>query len=119
MQHLLFLAHRIPYPPTKGDKVRSYHLLRHLTSRYRVHLGAFVDDEADLAHADTLKSLCETCHLVRLKPRTAKIRSLAGFVSGDPLTLAYYRSADMRRWVKEELRQAPIEKVLVFSAAMA
>ena len=44
MRHLLYLVHRIPYPPTKGDKVRSYHLLRYLCTRYRVHLGAFVDD---------------------------------------------------------------------------
>ena len=33
MQELLFLAHRIPYPPNKGDKIRSYHLLRYLSSR--------------------------------------------------------------------------------------
>ena len=30
MARLLYLVHRLPYPPNKGDKVRSYHLLRHL-----------------------------------------------------------------------------------------
>jgi len=43
MDGLLFLAHRIPFPPNKGDKIRSFHLLRHLSKRYAVHLGAFVD----------------------------------------------------------------------------
>lgn len=119
MQHLLFLAHRIPYPPTKGDKVRSYHMLRHLCSRYRVHLGAFVDEEADFAHAGALRELCEDSHLVRLNPALAKIKSLAGLFSGDPLTLPYYASADMRRWVEQGLRTSPIRAVLVFSAAMA
>src|SRR5439155_15186872 len=28
MESLLFLAHRLPYPPNKGDKVRSYHMLQ-------------------------------------------------------------------------------------------
>ena len=30
MGNLLYLVHRLPYPPNKGDKVRSYHLLKHL-----------------------------------------------------------------------------------------
>ena len=49
METLLFLSHRLPYPPNKGDKVRSYHLLRHLTQRYRVVLGTFIDDPTRLA----------------------------------------------------------------------
>jgi len=119
VQSLLFLAHRIPYPPTKGDKVRSYHLLKYLAGRYRVHLGAFVDDAADLEHAGALRELCEECHLVRLNPTLAKVKSLAGLVSGEPLTLPYYRSASMRQWVNELLRATPVQGVLVFSAAMA
>jgi sugar transferase (PEP-CTERM/EpsH1 system associated) len=119
VQHLLFLAHRIPYPPTKGDKVRSYHLLNYLASRYRVHLGAFVDDKADLAHVNAVGKLCEECHLVALNPVLAKVKSLLGLVSGEPLTLRFYRSASMRQWVNRVLREAPIQRVLVFSSAMA
>ena len=47
MEHLLLLIHRIPYPPNKGDKIRSYHLLKHLARHYRVHLATFVDDPDD------------------------------------------------------------------------
>jgi len=54
---LLFLAHRIPYPPDKGDKVRSYHFLRHLAERYRLFLGTFIDDAADLPHRARLEAL--------------------------------------------------------------
>jgi hypothetical protein len=35
MANLLYLVHRLPYPPNKGDKVRSYHLLQHLAARHR------------------------------------------------------------------------------------
>lgn len=44
---MLYLVHRMPYPPNKGDKVRSYHLLKHLVSKHRVFLGTFIDDPAD------------------------------------------------------------------------
>ena len=47
MTEILYLVHRLPFPPNKGDKIRSYHLLRFLASRYKVHLGCFVDDKDD------------------------------------------------------------------------
>ena len=40
---LLLLCHRIPFPPNKGDKIRTYHLLKYLVSHYEIHLGAFID----------------------------------------------------------------------------
>jgi hypothetical protein len=42
---LLFLAHRAPFPPDRGDKIRSYHVLRYLMTRARVHLVAFGESE--------------------------------------------------------------------------
>ena len=119
MQQLLYLVHRIPYPPNKGDKVRSYNLLKYLAGRYRVHLGAFVDDDADFAHVPALRELCGECHLVKLNPVLAKAKSLVGLVTGEPLTLPYYRSAAMHRWVQQLLRTTRLQGAVAFSAAMA
>ena len=119
LPHLLFLAHRVPYPPTKGDKVRSYHLLKFLATRYRVHLGAFVDDTADFQHLGVLRGLCESCQLIGLNPPSARIKSAVGFLTGEPLTLPYYRSAAMRRWVDGVMQAVRPDAILVFSAAMA
>ena len=47
MDDVLYLVHRIPFPPNKGDKIRSFHILKHLAERYSVHLGTFVDDPID------------------------------------------------------------------------
>ena len=58
MGNLLYLVHRLPYPPNKGDKVRSYHLLKHLLANHRVFLGTFIDDPADEQHIDMLRSMC-------------------------------------------------------------
>ena len=55
MESILFLAHRLPFPPNKGDKVRSYHFLKHLAARYRVFLGTFVDDPLDWKHVEKLR----------------------------------------------------------------
>jgi len=119
MEDLLFLTHRIPYPPNKGDKIRSYHLLKHLTQRYRVHLGTFIDDPDDWRHVDHVKDLCGKTHFARLKPNSARLRCLDGLMTNQPLTLGYYRNAGLQAWVEQVLNELPIKCVLVFSSAVA
>lgn len=119
MEPLLFLAHRIPFPPNKGDKIRSHHLLRHLAAHYHVHLGTFIDDRADAGHAHALDTLCASQCVLTLHPPLATLRSAAGFLSGEPLTRPYYRSGKLKRWVCQTVSEKKIRKAVVFSAAMA
>ncbi|HKW36431.1 MAG TPA: TIGR03087 family PEP-CTERM/XrtA system glycosyltransferase [Burkholderiales bacterium] len=119
MKELLFLAHRIPYPPDKGDKIRSFHLLRHLAPRYTVHLGAFIDDARDWSHVASVKEMCGETRFVALQPGRAKARSLAALATGEPLTLRYFHDAALSRWVADLLAARRIERALVFSSAMA
>ena len=119
MQDFLFLAHRIPYPPNKGDKIRSYHFLKYLTASYNVHLGTFIDDPNDWQYTDKLDAICaETCYL-KLNPLQAKIKSLQGLLTGDALSLPYYKSQAMQDWVDKTIKDHAIKKVLIFSSVMA
>lgn len=119
MANLLYLVHRLPFPPNKGDKVRSYHLLRHLLQKHRVFLGTFIDDPDDEQHLPTLKALCPDLHVERIAPRQARLMSATGLLRGEALTLAYYRSAGMRRWVEQVAAAHELQASVVFSGAMA
>lgn len=119
MARLLYLVHRLPFPPDKGDKVRSYHLLRHLVREHEVHLGTFVDDPQDLAHVQTLRQWCAQVHAVPLDPARARLASLRGLFRAEPLSLAYYRHREMSRWVRRVMRETPPQAALVFSSSMA
>jgi sugar transferase (PEP-CTERM/EpsH1 system associated) len=119
MEELLYLVHRFPYPPNKGDKIRSYHLLKHLSQSYRIHLGAFIDDEQDLKYVDTVKALCDETCLVNLHPTSARLRSAYGLISSQPLTLPYYADTRLQDWVNSVLERRPIKNILIFSSAMA
>lgn len=119
MEPLIFLVHRIPYPPNKGDKIRSYHILRFLAAHYRVHLGAFVDHPEDWRHAETLQAHCASLHLEPLPRLRGAARALGGLVRGQPLTVPYYASSRMRRWVQGIVGRTGARRLLAFSAAMA
>ena len=116
---ILMLAHRIPYPPNKGDKIRSFHLLRALAERFRVHLATFIDDPHDERFVPELSRWCAS-HCVRpLSPRASRIRALRGFLSGEPLSVAAYRDAEIGRWIDATIQRERIQAVVVFSSAMA
>jgi len=119
MSNLLYLVHRLPYPPNKGDKVRSYHLLKHLAARHRVFLGTFIDDPQDEAYVEAVREYCADLHLVRLKPHLARLLSLRGLLGNEPLTLPYYRHAGLQDWVDRTLREQQIDAALIFSSVMA
>ena len=116
---ILYLVHRLPYPPNKGDKVRSYHLLKHLAARHEVHLGTFIDDPDDEQHLPRVRELCTSLHVARLHPRSAKLLSLRGLLSGEALSLPYYRDAGLQAWVDEAAARVGFDAVVVFSGVMA
>ena len=119
MDSLLFLAHRLPFPPNKGDKVRSYHFFRHLAGRYRVFLGTFIDDPADWEHLESVQGHCAGMHVEALTPWTKRARSAAGLLTGEPMTLPCFRSARLHRWVMEVADRERISCAFAFSSPMA
>ena len=119
---ILFLAHRIPFPPDRGDKIRSWHLLQHLSRIARVHLACFADDEADLAHLPALREALGD----RLGEVHAEIRSSGKAMPGAkalfqhaPLSLALFDSQRLRAFVRETLAKGSIGTVFGFSGQMA
>ena len=116
---ILYLVHRLPYPPNKGDKVRSYHLLKHLAARHEVHLGSFIDDPDDEQHLPRVRELCASLHVAKLTPRTAKLLSLRGLLSGEALSLPYYRDAGLQAWVDDTAARVGFDAIVVFSGVMA
>ncbi len=116
---LLMLCHRIPFPPDKGDKIRSYHLLREVSQDHAVVLGAFVDDESDWRYRQALEAICEAVYLHPLSPRMAKLKSLKGLLDGRPLSLPYYHSTAFSSWVEKSIEKYRPENILAYSSAMA
>lgn len=116
---LLYLVHRIPYPPNKGDKVRSFNILRQLSLRYRVFLGTFVDQPGDSQYVEKLSDWCEDCHVVRLHPGRARVASLRGLLSGEALSLPYYRDSGLTKWVRKTVAEKGIRQAVAFSGPMA
>lgn len=117
MSETLFLAHRVPFPPNRGDKIRSHHLLRAIAALGPVHVGTFGENAADLACAAELASVAKThCLVHRTKPLAQA--GLEALAIGKPVSLTAFGSPRLRAWVRETLARHPISRIFVFSGQM-
>ncbi len=117
MANILFLAHRIPYPPNKGDKIRSWNFLSHLFEKHNVHLGFFVDDAKDMVHVPYLKNLTSSLCFKNVNPVFQKLKSLTGLLTGRALTTSAYPYARLRQYASGLIESGEIDLVFLFSAA--
>lgn len=119
MKDLLFLVHRIPFPPNKGDKIRSWNILAHLASKYNVHVGAFIDDLHDWQYTGRIDEIATSTFFQNLGRRRGTARSFRSLLTGEPLSCGYYRDRAMQGWVDRTVQENSIERVFVYSSSMA
>ncbi len=116
---ILYIAHRIPFPPTKGDKIRSFHEIMHLAKRHEVHLVALCDDKDDVGYAKDLKRYCRTVSLIPVNPWVSRVKAAAAMASGRPFTLGYFDSSAMKQAIRQRLGQHRFDAVLVYCSSVA
>lgn len=116
---LLFLTQRIPYPPTKGEKIRTLQILHHLRRSYDVHLGCLVDDPRDVEHIPTIRAFCADSHFALLDRRRARIACLRGLLTGEALSVTFYHDRGLAAWTRRVLEEVRPEAIFVCSSNMA
>ncbi|MBU3990962.1 MAG: TIGR03087 family PEP-CTERM/XrtA system glycosyltransferase [Alphaproteobacteria bacterium] len=117
MGEILFIGHRIPFPPDRGDKIRSHHVLKRLTGLAPVHVATFADDEDDRAQETELAMLARSYRLVR-RTKSLPLAGIAALASGRPVSLAAFHDRALAAYVAEVLRLRPISAIYVFSGQM-
>ena len=115
---ILFLCHRIPFPPDRGDKIRSYHLLHRLAEIGPVHVGCFGDDDRDMGFAADLAQVAASQCLLR-RDRSKVTAGLTGLAKGQSLLVSLFDHPDLHRWVARTMTERPIRAVVAYSAQMA
>jgi sugar transferase (PEP-CTERM/EpsH1 system associated) len=113
---ILYLSHCVPNPPDKGEKIRAYHVLKHLARTHAVHVACFARSAGEEAAARELARTSASLYVERFCPPVALARAAARFGIGRCLTLSYYESAQMRAYVENLPRP---EVTVAYSTAMA
>ena len=60
---ILFLCHRLPYPPKRGGKIRPFNMIRHLSRRHEVTVATVARSAAEVAEGQDLRKYCHELHV--------------------------------------------------------
>lgn len=117
MREILFLSHRIPFPPNRGDKIRSHNLLKRIAQIAPVHVATFAEDDADMAEEVELAGVAKTYSLVR-RAKPLVLAGLQSLVSGQPISLHAFYDHSLAHYVRETLESRAIGTIFIFSGQM-
>jgi sugar transferase (PEP-CTERM/EpsH1 system associated) len=115
---LLYLVHRVPYPPDKGDRIRAFHLLRYLARHATVHLASLADEPVADHVIAALRRYCGRLAIVQLD-RWRWPRAALSFARGRTVTEGAFASPSLRSVVQDWAGSTPFHAVLLSGSSMA
>ncbi len=117
--NLVFLCHRVPYPPNKGERIRAFHQIRWLAERHDVHVLALADNAQEGAGAAELGKFCSSVEVFPSGGLAPRVRAALAAVSGRPLTPAFFYSSALARRARQIVLTARPSAVVACSSSTA
>ena len=117
--NILYISHRLPYPPNKGEKIRAFHQIRQLARDHTVHLCSFVDDPMDLPYSEALKEYCASVDIVYRSNASTPLLAAAALLKRQPLSVALFSRKSLKKKVLQKLATEQFDCIVVSSSSMA
>jgi sugar transferase (PEP-CTERM/EpsH1 system associated) len=116
---ILCLTPRLPYPPDRGDRLRAFHFVEHLSREHELILVSFVATESQRQYIEPLRAYCRDVRVLTMTPRRSALSVAWNLWRRDPLQVLYYRSPAMTRLVDEVLSSMRFDAAYVHLFRMA
>jgi sugar transferase (PEP-CTERM/EpsH1 system associated) len=116
---IVFISHTLPYPPDKGEKIRAWHVIRHLARDHDVHLGCVTNTMPEPAQLAALRDVTASLGVFPIGRTRQKLRALFRARPGRPLMPDFYHAPALARWVDAAFARTGATRAYIFSVAMA
>jgi sugar transferase (PEP-CTERM/EpsH1 system associated) len=108
----------VPYPPDKGDRIRTFHLLRFLARHAAVHLACLADEPVPAGVAEALGRYCARVAVVRLGGWSRWLRALGSLARGRTITEGAFRAPALHALVRDWAATTPFRAAVASSSGM-
>jgi sugar transferase (PEP-CTERM/EpsH1 system associated) len=115
--NVLYLTHRLPYQPNRGDRIRAFYMLRAMARFAHVSLFSFVHDDEEASSLSGVEAA--RVRVARVRRAGAWVRAGAGLLSGRPLTHLLLDAPDVRRQLAALVAEVRPDIVLAYCSGMA
>ena len=119
MAEILFLVHRAPWPPDRGDRIRSWHMFEALAKLAPVHVAALADNAAEASTArEKMGPFCRSL-AVEVRNVSRPVALIQAVLRREPVSNRLFWNATLARHVEALLKQGGITHIVAFSGQMA
>lgn len=115
---VLFLTHRLPYAPNRGDRLRAYHILQWLRDRASVELVSLVHDDEEAGHVDEVKAFVSSVTPLRVRSIPNHLRAVATLATDAPLTHTLLDAPGIESTLNEIVATRRPDVVFAFGSGM-
>ncbi|MFZ3238604.1 MAG: TIGR03087 family PEP-CTERM/XrtA system glycosyltransferase [Stellaceae bacterium] len=116
---IFFVCQRVPFPPDRGDKIATFHEIRHLSTKHEVHVFCLADGADDLANIPGMDNLAASVTAVPVTRLRSRLRSLTALGAGRPLSVAAFDEAALHEAIIRRFDEARPDLIIVFSCNVA
>ncbi len=118
-RRVLYLVHRFPYPPDKGDRIRAFHVLRFLSQHADMSVATLADEPVSPAHLAELRRYCRRLEVVPLRRWGRWAKAACCFATGRTVTEGAFASSRLRAVIREWVRDVSFDAVLCSASSMS
>lgn len=115
-EKILFICHRIPYPPNKGDKIRSFHELQYMAKTYDIHLVSFYDVKTDIRYKAELDKYCSSVYLFHLKKIPSLLQGFISLLTGGSISIGCYKNRKAKKLTEKLIAENAYSFILCYSS---
>lgn len=116
---ILYLCHRLPFPPIRGGKIRPFNMIRHLAQTHEVTVASLARSAEEEQAGRGLAEHCARYFVERVGAVAAATRMLVRLPSGRPSSFGYFYSPRLARRIRTELEARAYDLVFVHCSSMA
>lgn len=115
---ILYLVHRVPFPPDKGDRIRNYHILKFISGFADVDLACLADERVDPRASGIFSDLCLRWKVCRLPPLRRRMAVAGSIAMGRTMSEGAFQSIEMARTLADWAMSSRYDRIMVSSSAM-
>ncbi|MEQ1869341.1 MAG: TIGR03087 family PEP-CTERM/XrtA system glycosyltransferase [Vicinamibacterales bacterium] len=116
---VLFLTHRLPYAPNRGDRIRAYHIVETLRRHVDLEVASLVHSADEMGHVAGMNRDGLIVSARRVSSTTNYLRAIPTLLGQRPLTHSLLHAGGFTALLEDVVRERPPDVVLAFCSGMA
>ena len=116
---VLFLTHRLPYAPNRGDRLRAFHIARTLATKVDLDLFSLTHDHDEFNQAEPLRRLGVRVKAFPVPSVRNRLKAMVGLLGERPLTHVLLDAPGLLPSLASAVRDRRPDVVLAYCSGMA